>query len=97
MCPFIDAVNEEEQGNAVLLSSFYQPITEDTERAFHCNWSITFIWSLDENSETVGESRLFSSWKTKINRIGRTVLSCEAVGFVDICDNRMNIYQWSVC
>ena len=97
MCPFIDAVNEEEQGNAVLLSSFYQPITEDTERAFHCNWSITFIWSLDENSETVGESRLFSSWKTKINRIGRSVLNWEAVGCVDICDNRMNIYQWSVC
>ena len=97
MCPFIDAVNEEEQGNAALLSSFYQPITEDKDRDFHCNWSITFIWSLDENSETVGESRLFSSWKTKINRISRDVLKCEAVGFVDLCENRMNIYQWSVC
>ena len=89
---FINTLAEEEQNNAVLLSSFYQHV-ETEQRSFVSNWSVNFIWSLNDESDTAGESLLFSSWKTKVNRISRDVLHCEAIGFIDMCNDYMNIYK----
>lgn len=88
---FVNTLADVEQNNAVVLSSFYQHV-ETEKRGFMSNWNVHFIWSLNDESETAGESLLFSSWKTKVNRISRDVLHCEAIGFVDMCNDTMNIY-----
>ena len=43
---FINTLAEEEQNNAVLLSSFYQHV-ETEQRSFVSNWRVNFIWKWD--------------------------------------------------
>ena len=42
------------------------------------------VWRLMGDGSKAGESKLFSSWKTKVNVAAQQVLATTAIGFLDI-------------
>lgn len=60
---------------------------------FPCKSTFCMIWHLRNESENAAESKLFSSWKTKVNKVCRSILNTIPIGFVDISSQGIYMYQ----
>ena len=88
---FVHSLQEQEEGNAEL-----QGITiRDVEKndVFDYRFVVMMIWRLMGDGGKAGESKLFSSWKTKVNVAAQQVLAATAMGFLDILSDGIYMYQ----
>ena len=51
------------------------------------------VWRLLGDGSQSGESKLFSSWKTKTNRVSQQVVQASAIGFLDVLSDGVYVYK----
>lgn len=91
----INQLQQEEGENAVITAFYVSQVHTDNNIPdfFPCKTVVCTVWQLQENSENAAETVLFSSWKTKVNKVSRSVLNTPAIGFVDITNQGIYMYQ----
>lgn len=88
---FVHSIQQQEEGNAELQGVTIRDVEKND--AFSCSFVVMMIWRLVGDRNKTGESKLFSSWKTKVNVAAQQVLSEAAVGFLDILSDGIYVYQ----
>lgn len=91
----INQLQQEEGENAIITAFYVSQVHTDNNIPdfFPCKTVVCTVWQLQENSENAAETVLFSSWKTKVNKVSRSVLNTPAIGFVDITNQGIYMYQ----
>ena len=91
----INQLQQEEGENATITAFHVSQVHNDNTIPdfFPCKTIVCTVWQLKENSENAAETVLFSSWKTKVNKVSRSILNVPAIGFVDITNQGIYMYQ----
>ena len=61
--------------------------------SFDCSFVVMTVWRLLGDGSQSGESKLFSSWKTKTNRVSQQVVQASAIGFLDVLSDGVYVYK----
>lgn len=88
---FYHSLEQQEEGNAELRGVTIRDVEKND--AFDCNFVVMMVWRLMGDGSKAGESKLFSSWKTKVNVAAQQVLATTAIGFLDILSDGIYVYQ----
>ena len=65
----------------------------EKRESFDCTFVVMMVWRLLGDATQSGESKLFSSWKTKVNQVSQQVLQSAAMGFLDVLGDGVYVYQ----
>ena len=91
----VEGLKQTENGFASIVDySFYE--VKDGDKAkleFPANRVLNMVWNIEQQPEKVVESVLFSSWKTKVNHVLQRLWNKNALGFVDISREGLNMYE----
>ena len=91
----VEGLKQAENGFASIVDySFYEVKDEDKAKLeFPANMVLNMVWNIEPKPEKVVESVLFSSWKTKVNHVLQRLWNKNALGFVDISKDGLNMYE----
>ena len=88
---FVQSLQQQEEGYAELQGITIRDASKND--VFGCNFVVLMVWRLMGDGSKAGESKLFSSWKTKVNVAAQQVLSVPAIGFLDVLTDGIYLYQ----
>lgn len=65
----------------------------EKRETFDCTFVVMMVWRLLGDAAKSGESKLFSSWKTKMNQVSQQVIQSTAIGFLDVLSDGVYVYK----